>query len=139
MSIYFEVKVDALDPKILTNRIYATRHRLLEDVGAIVESQTRRRLGQEKKSPDGKSWKKWSDKYARTRNSGHKLLENKGHLMDSLDFKVIGTEVHIGSNLIYSATHQMGRGNIPARPFLGISPENKNEINQVINDWLRGF
>ncbi|MCZ5371635.1 hypothetical protein O5698_23095 [Escherichia coli] len=38
---------------------------LLESIGAVVESQTRRRIIDEKTSPGGERWPDWSDGYKR--------------------------------------------------------------------------
>lgn len=38
---------------------------LLESIGAVVESQTRRRISSEKSSPAGEKWQDWSDSYAK--------------------------------------------------------------------------
>ena len=43
--------------------------------------------------------------------------------------------VEVGSNLKYAATHQFGRGNIPPRPFLGLSDQDKRKIDAIIRSW----
>ena len=119
---------------------------LLESIGAEVESQTRRRIAEEKAAPDGTPWQPWSDAYAETRHGGHSLLEGEGELLDSLQFLVGSDRVEIGSNLIYAAIHQHGGDEvgipIPARIYLGISPENENDLLAILDDWadrqLRG-
>ena len=62
---------------------------LLESVGALVESQTRQRIQENKTRPDGKAWAKWSERYGRTRNGGQSLLQNEGDLLDSIQYLVI--------------------------------------------------
>ena len=119
---------------------------LLESVGAEVESQTRRRISEEKATPDGTPWQPWSDDYAETRHGGHSLLEGEGELLDSIQFLVGSDQVEIGSNLIYAAIHQHGGYEvgmtIPARIYLGISPENEEDLMGILDDWadrqLRG-
>ena len=119
---------------------------LLESVGGEVESQTRRRISEEKAAPDGTPWQPWSDDYAETRHGGHSLLEGEGELLDSLQFLVGDDQVEIGSNLIYAAIHQHGGDEvgipIPARIYLGISPENEEDLMGILDDWadrqLRG-
>lgn len=48
----------------------------------------------------------------------------------------------VGSNLNYAATHQYGRGNIPARPYLAqpeeVLPDVLREIQGVVADILEG-
>ncbi|WP_178860822.1 phage virion morphogenesis protein [Thiomicrorhabdus cannonii] len=117
---------------------------LLENVGAIAESQTRHRISDEKRSPDGEPWAAWSDGYAKTRHSGHRLLENEGELLDSIQYQVSGNEVVVGSNLIYAAIHQyggaeVGRPGLLARPYLGISDANQDELDAVLESWMQGL
>ena len=79
------------------------RAALLDGIGAEVESQTRRRLEEEKTAPDGEPWELWSDRYQRTRHGGHSLLVGEGDLLDSIQYQVAGDEVEVGSNLVYAA------------------------------------
>ncbi|WP_332832872.1 hypothetical protein [Escherichia coli] len=50
---------------------------LLESIGAVVESQTRRRIIDEKSSPGGERWPDWSDGYKKTRHGNQSLLRVK--------------------------------------------------------------
>ena len=56
---------------------------LLENIGAIVESQTRQRIQEDKAGPDGKVWTEWLERYSRARNGGQSLLQSKGALKGS--------------------------------------------------------
>ena len=111
---------------------------LLEVIGATVESQTRRRISDDKTAPDGSGWDDWSGRHARTRHGGHSLLESSGDLLDSITHDVIGAEAVVGADLIYAATHQFGddERNIPARPYLGLSDDNETELGNVVRDWV---
>jgi phage virion morphogenesis protein len=117
------------------------RRRLLDEIGATVESQTRRRIEDDKADPEGKAWPAWSDRYAKNRHGNQSLLESKGMLIGSLGYAVAlaGDQVEVGSNLIYAATHQFGdpKRNIPARPYLGLSGEDEAELEEVIDNFLR--
>jgi len=113
------------------------RARLLDMIGATVESQTRRRIEEDKAGPDGTPWPAWSERYAATRHGGQSLLEGEGDLMDSLDYVASDDEVEVGSNLIYAAVHQFGSEddsdqNIPARPYLGLSADDEAELEETI-------
>jgi phage virion morphogenesis protein len=132
------IEITGLDPLIakLERLARPDQVELMEQIGSLVESQTRNRIANEKRDPSGKQWKKWSAKYARTRHGGHSLLMNEGDLLDSIQWQVSGDKVEIGSNLVYARTHQLGRGAIPARPYLGLSDENRDEISEVIDEWL---
>ncbi|MFV0448034.1 MAG: hypothetical protein ACK5MF_06180 [Vibrio sp.] len=54
---------------------------LLESLGSVVESQTRRRIADEKESPSGVSWPDWSSDYAKTRHGNQSLLQGNGDLL----------------------------------------------------------
>ncbi|MEN6375329.1 MAG: phage virion morphogenesis protein [Smithella sp.] len=115
---------------------------LLDIVGALVESQTRRRIQSEKESPTGKTWPAWSAKYAAKRPSGRTLLMNEDHLLDTITYlRVDQDSIEVGSNMIYAATHQFGDDdrNIPERAFLGISEANETELIHNIDNYLDGF
>lgn len=111
---------------------------LWDTVGAVVESQVRRRMTDDQAGPDGRDWKAWSRRYANTRHGGHSLLDSGGDLIDSVGYVAAHDQVEVGSNMIYAATHQFGdddRG-IPARSYLGLSDDDGAEIEAVVLDWL---
>lgn len=113
--------------------------KMLDAVGAVVESQTKRRIQSEKTSPEGNSWEAWSPAYAKTRHSNQSLLINTGQrgLLGSITHNVSGTELEVGTNLVYSGVHQYGHGKIPARPYLGVSSENQDELEATVEAYLR--
>lgn len=116
--------------------------RLMHAVGAEVETQTRRRIADEKTAPDGTPWAPWSPGYADTRDAGDSLLQDEGHLLDSIHAFVYldGQGVEVGSNLVDAAIHQWGGepvgSHIPARPYLGLSADNEADVQAVGDDWL---
>lgn len=81
---------------------------LLGSIGAVVESQTRRRISDEKTAPDGTPWAPWSDAYAKTRHGGQSLLQGDGDLLDSIEYQVQRNSVRVGSPLAYAGVHQDG-------------------------------
>lgn len=118
---------------------------LLEGIGAEAETQTRRRIQEEKRGPDGVEWPDWSENYAKSKHGqrghephpgelrssgGHTLLQLDGGLLDSIQYEVFASEVRVGSNLVYAAPNQA------QRPFLGLSPENEGDIEQLVKDFL---
>lgn len=118
-----------------------------EIVGAVVESQTRRRIAQEKTSPDGVAWAPWSASYKTSRRKGHSLLQETGALMDSIAWRIEDDQVLVGTNLVYGAIHQFGgtegmkggAAHVPARPYLGLSAQNVTEIGQTLSGWIEGL
>ncbi len=115
---------------------------LLDIVGAEAETQTKRRIQEEKTSAEGMPWAPWSEKYARTRRGSQSLLQAAGHLLESIDHEVDeGESVVVGSNLIYAAIHQfggdaIGRPWMVARPYLGLSDENEQELSAVVEKFF---
>lgn len=115
-----------------------------EQLGGLVESQTRRRITEEKAAPDGTPWAPWSDAYAATRHGGQSLLEGDGDLTDSITSEVSDGRVETGSNLIYARIQNKGGtpdmppgpAAIPAREFVGFSTDNLAEIQAEADAWL---
>jgi phage virion morphogenesis protein len=118
---------------------------LMATLADVTEAQTRERFETEKSDPiTGESWAPWSDKYgARSsdKNPNHKLLDDEGHLLSSLNsfYGISGDNVEIGVISEYAATHQFGddKRGIPQRRFVGLSPENDQDITEILNDWAR--
>ncbi len=128
---------------------------LMDALGFEGEAQTRRRIEVEKTSPDGAPWK--------PNSGGNPILEQDGHLLDSITYAVIGDDqVAWGSNRIYAAIHQHGgvikakdapylqfqvngqwvrvsQVEIPARTYLGISQDNWADMADIINDFVDGL
>lgn len=115
---------------------------LLEAVGAEVESQTRRRLAEEKRGPDGEPWPPWSAAYAAGRHGGHSLLRGEGGLLDSIRHEAGPEEAVIGSNLVYAAIHQFGGAEagqaLPARPYLGLAAADEADLAALLESWAEG-
>jgi len=120
------------------------RKDLLTQLGGLMESQTRRRISEEQQAPDGEPWQAWTSGHAATRHGGQSLLQGDGNLVDSLASDVAGDEVTTGSILIYAAIHQFGGtpdmaagpAGIPARPYLGFSQDNLDEIEATVDQVL---
>ncbi len=130
-----QIEADLSGLKTLNQRIArlgkVDKRKLLNALGAEMESQTRRRLAEEKESPEGEPWKAWSPKHAQTRHGGQGLLLGEGALLDSITFAVPNDgAVLVGSNLVYAAILQfggaeVGKPGLPARPYLGLSAANR--------------
>jgi phage virion morphogenesis protein len=128
---------DLLPVKRMLDRLSRMNtRRLLDQIGGELEAQTRERLSETKTAPDGEKWASWSPAYAAKAKPGAKLLEREGTLLDSIAFEVGNDAVTVGSNMVYAATHQFGRGNIPARPFLGVSAQNIEDIGDLVMAFI---
>ncbi len=129
------------------------RARLLDALGALGETQTKKRIASEKTSPSGAAWK--------PNRAGTSILQREGHLRDSVHHVVEGSHaVRWGSGLVYAAIHQTGGtivprsakalvftgpdGNlvfaqkvrIPARPYLGVSAANARQMERLALSFI---
>lgn len=104
----------------------------------VLEEQTRRRLLEEKRAPDGTPWARWSTPYAQRRGStvGKDGLVDSHTLEESIRGEAHGREAVVLSDTIYAAVHQYGHGPIPARPYIGISTENAGELEDTLREVL---
>ncbi len=146
MSLTLALNVQGLDRanRQLQALASADYDDLLAGLAAEVESQTRRRIQQEKTAPDGTPWAPLNPDYkARKRErSGGGILELEGDLRDSLESRVAGGEavIAMGINLPYAAIHQLGGEAvgmpwIDARPYMGVSDDNLDDLQALIDDW----
>lgn len=130
----------------------------LKTVGEALITSTQERMRAER-SPDGTGWPALGAEYAASKKSGGMLVES-GRLIGSFSRKVDGPRLTVGTNVIYAAIHQFGgtirpkhrsllrfrigrrqtfarQVTIPARPFLGISAEDRDEIEEIFQDHAR--
>lgn len=123
---------------------------LMSAIGSLGDSQTRRRIEEEKTAPDGTPWK--------PNLEGTSILMQSGqNLLASLAWTASADEAEWGATWEYAHVHQDGMtiipkekkalfftvgGNpvtakevtIPARPFVGLSSENVREIVELVTD-----
>lgn len=80
------------------------------------------------------------------------LIGETKSLSTLISYRVDGTTLEVGSPLVYAATHQFGArkgefgttrrgapipwGDIPARPFLGLSDDDKTEVLAILQEHL---
>lgn len=125
---------------------------LMTAIAALGESQTRRRIAEEKTAPDGTAWK--------PNHAGTPILVATGqHLLYSLAWTASASEAEWGAAWEYAHVHQDGmviipkeakalafemggkavfakEVTIPARPFVGLSAENETEMVDVVTDFF---
>lgn len=125
---------------------------LMTTLGALGESQTRRRISEEKTAPDGTSW-------APNLREGDILVETGQHLLASIGWTASAEQAEWGAAWEYAHVHQYGatikptdkarlvfsmggatifakQVTIPARPFVGLSSENEQEIIDTVTDYF---
>jgi len=139
------------------------RQRLLQSIGVEMETQTKERFDTQR-SPEGDSWKALAQRtkdYYRSNGKGHRgILVGEGLLRDSITSEVqqAGWSVLVGATMEYAAAHQFGAAitpktakalavpgygmlkkvTIPARPYLGVSPNDAREIASIAAAFLAG-
>ncbi|MDO5290232.1 MAG: phage virion morphogenesis protein [Pseudomonadota bacterium] len=131
---------------------------MLHKIGQDLAESTMHRFATSS-APDGS---RWAPKSAVTRRaypySGAKPLvgETKA-LATTIRYQVAGHAIMIGSGQEYAAVHQFGAkagslwqgrnkrgrrakspwGDIPARPYLGLSKQDEQSILDIVQDYLR--
>lgn len=97
--------------------------------------------------PDGGRWQALAPstrkaKLAKGQNP-RKILTGRGTLRETIRYQADNTGLRIGTTRIYGAIHQLGgqagRGrkvSIPARPYLGISRQDRDRILGIVADFL---
>lgn len=113
---------------------------LLDSVGEALVSGTLARFDAEE-DPEGNKWKP----SRRAQEEGGKTLSDTAILRRSVEYATAGDNVMVGSNLPYARIHQKGgktgKGHkvaMPARPYLGVSAEDREEVRATIADFLAG-
>ena len=124
--------------------------------GHTIDNQMQRRFDAQR-GPDGRPWKK----SARVKSRGGKTLTDSARLRNSTTQIATARQVQRGTNVIYAAIHQFGgtitakkakalkfaipgvgfrtvkKVKIPARPFMGFSPEDIRELARELQDFIR--
>lgn len=133
----------------------------LRALGPLLVASTRNRIVAQQ-APDGSAWPRLNPGYAAIKRGPGMLRERamRGGLFGSLTSEQDGRTLRIGTNKAYAGVHQFGatitpktaralffrmgggmvmakRVRIPARPFLGISVEDRETIRDVFADFAR--
>lgn len=129
---------------------------LLAELGEYALRTTRDRF-KSQTAPDGTAWNALAPWYQREkRRNKNRILTLNGYLRGQMAVQVNEKSVQVGSNLPYAAVHQFGATirpvnakmlyfsghvaksvTIPARPYLGLSDVDRNEIVERTQDWLQ--
>ena len=122
------------------------------DIGEYLMISTRHRF-RDQRAPDGTAWAPLSP-VTRKRKKKNKdlILVLDGYLRDSIHYEVSPDELVLGTNRVYAAAQQFGMpkgyagttkrgapipwGNIPARPFLGFSEDDRQEVLAILGTFL---
>lgn len=135
MSVSFSIQIESKVKKQLAK---VDLRDVLGPMGFFMENSTKERISREKTAPDGRPWASLTPKYAARKKGSGGILELQGHLKESIQHDVRSDEVRVGSNLAYARVHQEGGNDIPARPYLGLSSRDQQELEQLVVDILEG-
>lgn len=139
------MQIDVTDDiPALNEHLTALRQRLNGDltpltqaIGSVLEGSTRQRFA-DKKDPNGVSWVVLMPSTIQAKNGRSKILVDSGDLLRSITFHASADSVVIGTDRPYGKYHQTGTKHMPQRAFLGLSEQDKNDIGDLINDFLAG-
>jgi phage virion morphogenesis protein len=132
---------------------------LMQSIGDILVVSTKARFGQGV-APDGSTWAPNSPVTLARKKGTRPLIGNNGLLNSQIFADATANSVEVGSNRIQAAVMQFGAaqgefgaaigkdklgrdhfhsipwGNIPARPFLGLSEADRGDILAAISEYL---
>ena len=134
----------------LTDNATATLRRLqaqgqdltpaLNDIGNALIQSTQTRFWDTKTDPSGKKWHELSPIYAlikKKRGQKNGILIGEGSLVGGLVKEVTPNAVIIGATDEYARRQQFGGGGIPSRPFLGVSNQDLEFIERILQKHLK--
>lgn len=110
------------------------------EIGEYLTEATRTRIEHGGPAPDGTPWAPLDKKYQRRKKKNKdKILILDGYLLGSIHPEPSATQVTVGTNREYAAAQQFGRPeiNLPARPFLGLSDDDRREVLDILQEHLR--
>lgn len=116
---------------------------LMEQIGEYLTRSTKQRFA-EGKGPDGTDWATNSP-VTLARKAGAKPLIDTRTLSQGIHHEAGADFVEVGSNTVQAAMMQFGGtkaqfphlwGDIPARPFLGISDADETALVALVEDYL---
>lgn len=116
----------------------------LKDIGELLIESTKQRF-ESGIGPDSQKWE--ANSPVTVDRKGRNLpLVDEGTLMESISYALIGNDtLEVGSSMEYAAMQQFGGtksefpwlwGDIPARPFLGISSDDESKMLDILRDHL---
>lgn len=144
---------------VLTEHLTELRQRLngdltplMQAIGGILETSTRQRF-EDEISPNGVAWAILMPATVKAKNGFTGILKGspnqgsnsmEGGLMHSIRWEVSSDSLILGTDKPYGKYHQTGtqkangETKMVARPFLGLSNQDKSDIGDLINDFLAG-
>ncbi|OZS41961.1 phage virion morphogenesis protein [Photobacterium sanguinicancri] len=115
-----------------------------QDIGEMLLLSHNERWAKQE-SPDGQPWQPLSEGYKKRKKKNQSLiLVLNQHLGRELNYNAWRTGITFGTPYEYGAIHHFGgtsdmrpqNAAIPARPWLGVSDEDTEQIYQILGDFL---
>lgn len=116
----------------------------LQDMGEYFIESTKRRFAS-KVGPDGNNWEDNADQTVLRKGRNDPLIGESRRLANEIHYRASATSLEWGSSLVYAGMQQFGGlkaayphlwGNIPARPFLGMSSEDEAMALEILQEHL---
>lgn len=116
----------------------------LQDMGEYFIESTKRRFTS-KTAPDGTRWEDNSAVTEAHKGRNDPLIGESRRLANEIHYRATATSLEWGSSLVYAGMQQFGGlkaayphlwGNIPARPFLGMSSEDEAMALEILQEHL---
>lgn len=125
----------------------------LLEIGEELVDSTKKRF-ESQSGPDGVPWERNSELTKSRKGGRDQPLTHDGALGKEIYYDVVGGDtLEVGSTMEYAGTQQFGAkqgqfgrskrntpipwGDIPARPFIGISDADEEKIIDIFNDYLQ--
>ena len=124
---------------------------VMKNIGEILLNSSRQRF-QTSTAPDGEKWTVNSPVTLANKRDNRPLIGETKSLSTQIHYEATQEHVIVGSLMEYAGTQQFGAskgqygttkhgvsvpwGDIPARPFLGISTEDESDIIALLSDYL---
>jgi phage virion morphogenesis protein len=144
------VEIDDREVLAALQRLVATGADLTPvyyDIGEYLVTSTKDRFAAGV-APDGTPWAPLSPVTVARKGHGKPLIGESRRLGTEIHYLVLGDGVEVGSSLEYAGTQQLGAkaksftggkspwGDIPARPFLGLSEDDQAAVLDILQEHL---
>lgn len=141
-------EIKKLQDKLKNLKLSSSEERdILEAIGTEIETQIEERF-ENQRDVSGNKWQDISQKtkeyYNKKGGIVGSILSRTRQLRDTIESQVNNSQLLTGATKVYAAVHNFGDDsrNIPQREFLGLSSDNYEDIENIIDEvrlWRRVF
>lgn len=119
---------------------------ILYDIGEYLVVSSKQRFST-RTAPDGTRWKDNAETTIERKGSNQPLIGESRRLSNEIHYTMGKTTVSMGSSPAYARIQQEGGlksayphlwGNIPARPYLGLSDDDEQVVREILQEHLVG-